>query len=88
MFQDFNLLRAAAHVARPLDPSPLNVPITQARSLATADLRLDRLKAIRRVFGVTVNDVALAIIAGSRNSQAGRRRPAFASSASRGVAPA
>jgi len=62
--RSWHLLRAAAHVARPLDPSPLNVPITQARSLATADLRLDRLKAIRRVFGVTVNDVALAIIAG------------------------
>lgn len=64
----WNLATAAAHIARPIDSSPLNVPITQARSLATADLRLERLKRIRRVFGVSLNDVALAVIAGGLRS--------------------
>jgi len=69
-------MRAAARVRRrhPQVPSatPLNTPrtrfngaLTPHRVFATATLPLDEVKAVRRAFGVTVNDVVLGVCAGA-----------------------
>jgi len=56
-----SVLRAATTTPRTL----FNVPITQQRRLGTQLLDLSRIKAITEATGTTVNDVALAIVAGA-----------------------
>ena len=58
---------AAATVAQAVrgrDESPLAIEVGQQRRFAMLDLRLDDLKEVRRARGGTINDVALAVIAG------------------------
>lgn len=45
--------------------TPFNGRLTPARSFASDDLSLDDVKAVRAAFGVSVNDVVLAVVAGS-----------------------
>jgi diacylglycerol O-acyltransferase len=45
--------------------TPFNASLTPHRSFATADLRLDDLRAVRAAHGVTVNDVVLGLVAES-----------------------
>jgi WS/DGAT/MGAT family acyltransferase len=61
----WDIATTAVRMARTVHPTPLNVEIGAQRRIATADYRLESLKDIRRAFGVTVNDVALAVIAGA-----------------------
>ncbi len=46
-------------------PSPFNVPIGPHRRLTWIDADLDELRHVKSVFGVTVNDVLLAAVAGA-----------------------
>ena len=64
----WEIATTAVRMARTVHPTPLNVEIGAQRRIATADYRLEALKDIRRAFGVTVNDVALAVIAGALRS--------------------
>lgn len=64
----WEIATTAVRMARTVHPTPLNVEIGAQRRFATADYRLDSLKDIRRAFVVTVNDVALAVIAGALRS--------------------
>jgi WS/DGAT/MGAT family acyltransferase len=59
------MLSAALAVARPPAASPLNVPIGEQRRFATIDLSLADLKRVRGSLGGTVNDTALAVVAGA-----------------------
>ncbi len=59
---------AAVHVGSAAESSPLNVPIGPQRRYMTADYPLNALKQVRSAFDVTVNDVALAVIAGGLRS--------------------
>jgi len=61
----WDIATTAVRMARTVHATPLNVEIGAQRRIATADYRLESLKDIRRAFGVTVNDVALAVIAGA-----------------------
>jgi diacylglycerol O-acyltransferase len=45
--------------------APFNAALTPHRAFATADLDLAEVKAVRAAFGVTVNDVVLAVVAGA-----------------------
>jgi diacylglycerol O-acyltransferase len=45
--------------------TPFNGALTAHRSFATATLSLDDVRAVKSAFGVTVNDVVLAMVAGS-----------------------
>ena len=60
--------QAAAALAGSLDPAPpaplLNEPISSLRRLALLHRSVEDLLAIKRAFGVTLNDVALAACAG------------------------
>jgi diacylglycerol O-acyltransferase len=57
--------RALAQAFRPATlVSPLNKPISPYRRLVTVGRPLDDLKRIKRHFGVTINDVVLAVSAG------------------------
>ena len=51
--------------ARGREESPLTAEVGQQRRFATLDLRLEDLREVRRARGGTVNDVALAIVAGA-----------------------
>ena len=53
------------HAARGREESPLTVEVGQQRRFATLDLRLDDLREVRKARGGTINDVALAVIAGA-----------------------
>ena len=53
------------HAARGQEESPLTTDVGQQRRFATLDVRLDDLKEVRRARGGTINDVALAIVAGA-----------------------
>lgn len=53
---------------RPHEPNPLSVEVGQQRRFTTVDLRLDDLRAVRRGRGGTINDVALAVVAGGLRS--------------------
>ena len=53
---------------RPQEPNPLSVDVGQQRRFTTVDLRLEDLRAVRRSLGGTVNDVALAVVAGGLRS--------------------
>lgn len=62
--------RRAAELSPPLPirdtgRTPFNGALTPHRAFATADLPLARVKAVRAAFGVTVNDVVLALVADS-----------------------
>jgi diacylglycerol O-acyltransferase len=64
------LRRRAADLSPPVPilhtaNTPFNGRLTPHRVWATADLRLDDVKAVRAAFGVTVNDVVLGIVAGA-----------------------
>lgn len=59
------LATAAMTMARPPSANPLNAPIGEARRFGTATMRLDDLKAIRKVHGGTINDVVLAVVSGA-----------------------
>jgi len=61
----WEIATTAIRMARTVHATPLNVQIGAQRRFSTADYRLDELKEIRRAFDVTVNDVALAVIAGA-----------------------
>jgi len=56
---------ATLAVLRPAPPSPLNVRIGPHRRAWLASVPLDDLKRVKNAFGGTVNDVVLAIVAGS-----------------------
>jgi diacylglycerol O-acyltransferase / wax synthase len=56
--------RAVVDAARPARGSSLNRPISAARHLARLDRPIDDLVQIKRAFGVTLNDVVLAVCAG------------------------
>ena len=57
--------RALGEAMRPAEPvNAVNEPITPARHLARFDRPFDHMKRISRAFGVTVNDVLLAISSG------------------------
>jgi WS/DGAT/MGAT family acyltransferase len=59
----------------PAPETPLNVPIGPHRRFVAVDASLDDFKAIKNVFGGTVNDVVLAVVAGAlRNFLIGRGR--------------
>jgi len=51
--------------ARTPAESPLNVPIGAQRRFGTATLDLEDFKQVRRAHGGTINDVALAVVAGA-----------------------
>jgi len=53
---------------RPQESNPLQVEVGQQRRFVTVDLRLDDLREVRRMGGGTVNDVALAVVAGALRS--------------------
>lgn len=53
--------------------TPFNGSLTAERSFATISLDLTRLKAVKRRFGVTLNDALLAIVAGSLRAYLGER---------------
>jgi diacylglycerol O-acyltransferase len=53
---------------RPHEPNPLSVDVGQQRRFTTVDLRLDDLRAVRHSRGGSVNDVALAVVAGALRS--------------------
>jgi diacylglycerol O-acyltransferase / wax synthase len=66
--------RALAGAVLPMAPSsPLNGPSSPDRHLATARRPLDELRAIKDAYGVTVNDVLLAAVAGALRRRADRR---------------
>jgi WS/DGAT/MGAT family acyltransferase len=52
----------------PAPPSPLNVPIGSHRRVTHVAARLDDFKDVKDVFGGTVNDVVLAVVAGALRS--------------------
>ena len=91
--------RRAAPCAGPLaDPGQparaLNAPISPYRALATLSRPMDELRAIRRVYGCTVNDVVLAASTGGvrrHSSATGNARRAsrrwFPSTCASGTAP-
>ena len=56
--------RCSAHSRRPLPWTSLNGPISPYRALATLARPLDELRAIKRAYGCTVNDVVLAASSG------------------------
>jgi WS/DGAT/MGAT family acyltransferase len=73
-----NLVRSAVRVvqrlrsedvtaAMPLTgpPTPLNGPLTPHRKVAFSAVSLEEVKDVKRAFGVTVNDVVLAVCAGA-----------------------
>jgi diacylglycerol O-acyltransferase / wax synthase len=66
--------RALADAVLPIaPPSAFNVPGSPERHLATARRSLDELRTIRHAYGVTVNDVVLAAVAGALRRHAERR---------------
>jgi WS/DGAT/MGAT family acyltransferase len=67
--------RALADAVIPIAPSSaLNGPSSPDRHLATVRRPLDELRAIKHEYGVTVNDVLLAAVAGALRRRAERRR--------------
>ena len=67
--------RALADAVLPVAPeSALNGPSSPERHLAAARRPLDDLRAIKHEYGVTVNDVLLAAVAGALHRRAERRR--------------
>ncbi|MAG30233.1 MAG: wax ester/triacylglycerol synthase family O-acyltransferase, partial [Deltaproteobacteria bacterium] len=50
---------------RGIDPTPLNGDIGPHRRFDWLDMQLDELKAIRRAWGCTINDVVLTIVTGA-----------------------
>ena len=70
----FRTARALAGAVLPFAPqSAFNEPSSPDRHLATARRPLDQLRAIRSAYGVTVNDVVLAAVAGAVRRHAERR---------------
>lgn len=60
------LLTAATRTAiRPAPVSPLNAPIGRQRRVAVARASLEDVKAVRKAFGGTVNDVLLTVVTGA-----------------------
>lgn len=60
--------QATVQVPRPILDTPrasFNGALTARRSFATCSLPLEEIKEVRRAHGVTVNDVVLAVVAGS-----------------------
>jgi WS/DGAT/MGAT family acyltransferase len=52
----------------PAPDTPLNVPIGPHRRFVAVEARLEDFKAVKNVFGGTVNDVVLAVVAGALRS--------------------
>jgi len=65
--------RALAGAARPARMSSLNPPITSLRHLGRVSRPVDDLVAIKRGFGVKLNDVVLAVCAGGVRELLGER---------------
>lgn len=57
-------LASAVPALLPQPPSPLTGPVGEGRAWVSQDVPLDLVKQVRRRFGVTVNDVVLAGVAG------------------------
>ncbi|HZP29630.1 MAG TPA: wax ester/triacylglycerol synthase family O-acyltransferase [Acidimicrobiia bacterium] len=57
--------RAATVLPFQAPPGPFNAKLTARRGFAPASLALDDVRAVRRAFGVTVNDVVLATCTGA-----------------------
>lgn len=55
----------ALTLATPAPETPLNVPIGPHRRFAAVHARLEDFKLVKNVFGGTVNDVVLAVVAGA-----------------------
>lgn len=62
------LWEVSSALSRPAREVPLNGPLSDRRSVRWASCDLDRLKAARRAFGVTINDLCLAACAGALRS--------------------
>ena len=58
-------LSSAVALVRPAPSSPLNAKIGQQRRIAVARTRLEDYRQVRQAHGGTVNDVALATVAGA-----------------------
>lgn len=56
-------LGLAARLARQAPPTPLNATLTSRRRFATARVDLDDLRLVRRVFGGTINDAVVSVVA-------------------------
>ncbi|MBV9352841.1 MAG: DUF1298 domain-containing protein, partial [Mycobacterium sp.] len=67
------IIEIAAALVRPADASGLSGPVTGMRRYAAAHVPLNDVAKVRRAFGVTVNDVALAAITDSYRAALIRR---------------
>jgi WS/DGAT/MGAT family acyltransferase len=65
--------RAVANSLRAAPASVLNAPLTPLRRLAWTERGLDDLRAVKRTYGTTINDVMLAAVAGGMRTYMIRR---------------
>ena len=85
--------RALGHVASagpalvPQPPGPLTGPVGSGRRWVSQDVALDQVTRVRRAFGVTVNDVVLAGVAGGFRSLLGARGQSVAGRSVRNLVP-
>ena len=82
------LLRTARQAVLPAPNSPLNAPIGRQRRVALARAELDDIKAIRKAYGGTVNDVLLNVVTGAlREWLLSRGEPVVAGTSVRALVP-
>lgn len=82
------LLRTARSAILPAPHSPLNAPIGGQRRVAVARAELDDLKAVRKLYGGTVNDVLLTLVTGAlREWLLSRGEPVLAGTSVRALVP-
>ena len=82
------LLRTARQAVLPAPNSPLNAPIGRQRRVALAQAELDDIKAIRKAYGGTVNDVLLNVVTGAlREWLLSRGEPVVAGTSVRALVP-
>jgi WS/DGAT/MGAT family acyltransferase len=82
------MFSAARTATRPAPASPLNAVIGEQRRFAMTRTELDSYRLVRKEYGVTVNDVVLATVAGAlRQWLLTRGRPVTTSSVVRAMVP-